>query len=479
MPTPRKNQKQIAQQYAGNRRYASSWHSFRLARRVLALACVVVATIGAVIYLNRAQTSQRLEGVSTSGGISQAHSQLAKDCQVCHDPAEKLDLLKPAVASASIDTNCEKCHVQHTFHEANVAVDHSCTDCHHEHLGTGPMQPVADNNCLACHGDAAIMATSAQKGQWLPAGDFLVMPKDNLVYFQPPRPAAGYTQVFQSFEGDHPDFQIQREHLTDPNTLKFNHKIHLSGDIPLVEGKKLDCAYCHKPDSHGAYMESISFAKNCQACHSLQIDPTLADFQIPHPTGDSGANSVRDFILTLPTQYATYATEKKGLTDKAQIAAFVNQHMQVIRQRVREGADLEKEVFFADAKTVNLEGVMPAAGRERALFPGCAYCHEVTPSLTQEPVVTKPVTPDRWYVHARFDHAAHSTMSCEACHGQVLESEKTADINLPDKASCVTCHSAKGGVVSTCSTCHDYHNESPAHDVATSSALRTMMLGAH
>lgn len=478
MPTPRKNQKQIAQRYAANRGYSNHWHPFRRARWLLALVCMVISAIAAVIYLDRAQSSRRIEGLNTSGAISQAHSQFARDCKQCHDPAEKLNLLTPAVASASIDTNCEKCHAQHTFHQADVVVGHSCTDCHHEHLGVGPMQPVTDNNCLSCHGNANIMEASAQKGLQLSALDFLVAPRDNLlVNFQPPRPPMGYTQVFQSFAGDHPDFQIQREHLTDPNTLKFNHKIHLSGDIPMVDGRKLDCAYCHKPDNHGAYMQPISFAKNCQACHALQIDPTLPDFQIPHPTGDSQANSVRDFLLTLPTQYATYATEKKGLTNSAQIAAFVNQHMLGIRERVRQGADLEKDVFYADERTINSGGAMPSGERDRALFPGCAYCHEVKPSLAQEPVVTKPVTPDRWYVHARFDHAAHITMSCEACHGQVLQSEKTSDVNLPDKASCVTCHSAKGGVVSTCATCHDYHNQSPAHDVATTSALRQMMLG--
>ena len=69
-------------------------------------------------------------------------------------------------------------------------------------------------------------------------------------------------------------------------------------------------------------------------------------------------------------------------------------------------------------------------------------------------------------------------MKCEACHGQVVKSEKTSDINLPDKASCVTCHSPKGGVVSTCATCHDYHNKAaPDSHVASDSAVRQMMLG--
>jgi hypothetical protein len=107
------------------------------------------------------------------------------------------------------------------------------------------------------------------------------------------------------------------------------------------------------------------------------------------------------------------------------------------------------------------------------------------------PIVTKPVTPDRFFVHAKFDHSAHTMLSCESCHGKkgadgvgvpasatgVMESKLTADTLMPDKASCITCHSAKGGVVSNCATCHDYHNTAPAHDVAAASAVRQMMLG--
>ena len=477
MPTPRKNQKQIAQKYAGNRRYSSFGNFFRRTRVLVAFGVLLLSLVGGFLYLNRAQTSRRFEALDTSGGISQAHSFIAKDCKQCHQTQASIDPLKPVVGT-SLDSNCEKCHTQHTFHQVDVTVDHSCTACHREHLGTGVMQPVADLNCAACHGNAEIMATSAQKGLMLPASDFDVMPKDSqLVYFQPVRPKDGYTRVFQAFDGDHPAFQIQRDNLTDPNTLKFNHHIHLTGDIPMVDGKKLDCAYCHKPDSRGAYMQSINFSKNCQACHSLQIDPTLADFQIPHPAIGGQANSVRDFLLTLPTQYATYAEQKKGMTNSADIAAFVNKHMLGIRQRVRMGDDLEKQVFFADSRNVQLGGASPTTGAERALFPGCAYCHDVKMSATGNPVVTPPVTPDRWYVHAHFNHAAHNTMECAACHTNVLNSEKTSDVNLPDKASCVTCHSAKGGVVSTCVTCHDFHNKSPEHDVAANSALRQMMLG--
>jgi len=474
MPTPRKDQKQIAQRYAGNLRYFRKLNPFRRSRILLMLGCLLLAVVLALIYIQSIKTSRRAQLFSSSGGISREHFRFGQDCQKCHDPAVKIDLQNPAVMNASLDAKCEACHTRHTFHQVEVVENLSCLDCHHEHLGTGPMQPVADSNCLSCHGNAAVMAASAQKGLQFRAGDFHVKSKnDLLVYFQPPRPAMGYTQVFQSFEKDHPDFQIQRENLTDPNTLKFNHKSHLTGkDIPLVDGHKLDCAYCHQPDSQGAYMQPISFAKNCQACHVLQIDPTLPDFQIPHPTSVSEANSVRDFILTLPTQYATYAADKMGMKDATQVAAFVSDHMSAIRQRTREGTDLIQEVFYTDKRKINPgDGTPPAAG-ERALFPGCAHCHEVKTSAANEPVVTPPVLPDRWYVHAEFSHATHSTMKCEDCHGQVLQSVKSSDIYLPNKASCVACHSAKGGVVSTCATCHGYHNPAPGPNVASALSLR-------
>ena len=492
MPTPEKNQKQIAQKYAGNRRYFKTINPFRLARIIVALIIAVGAALGGWLYLHHAQTVPGIESLNTSGGISRSHSQIAKDCKACHEPVASVDPLHPIVGDQALDANCEKCHTQHVFHVASVTLDHSCTSCHHEHLGTGPMQPVKDVNCQTCHNSAEIMQASAQRGAQLPASDFAVVPKDNiLVYFQPPRPKDGYTQVFKSFDDGHPDFQIQRDNLKDPSTLKFNHKLHLGGDIPMVDGKKLDCAYCHKPDSRGAYMQPVNFARNCQTCHSLQIDPTLPDFQVPHPASGGQATAVRDFLLTLPTQYATYATEKKGMTNSAQIAMFVNQHMLGIRERVRQGADLQNEIYYSDSRTIHLGGATPTTGAERALFPGCAYCHEVKPSAGGVPVVTKPVTPDRFFVHAKFDHSAHTMLSCESCHGKkgpdgvgvpanatgVMESKLTSDTLMPDKASCITCHSAKGGVVSNCATCHDYHNSSPAHVETASSTVRQMMLG--
>ena len=497
MPKPRKDQKTTAQQYAGNLRYFNRPHLLRRARLLTLIVGSIVCLAAGVTYLSYWRnppaptpttasnekpeniTARKGEWFNSAGGISQAHSSIAQRCEACHDPKKEKTVVEM----------CQGCHntPPYDFHQANVVTNAalSCTECHHEHLGTGPMQPVADSNCIACHGNASIMAQSSQLGNGLPATMQPFRHDSNLIYYRPAvsqslRPAEGYTKVFQSFDDGHPDFQIQRENLSDPDTLKFNHKFHLGMQVRKSDGSPLTCAECHKPDSTGAYMQPINFANNCQECHAIKIDPTLKDFVVPHPAGGSGVNSVRNFLLTLPAQYANYATQVANKTTSTEVNAFVAQHMKMIQQRVRNGENLENEVFLSDKKHIYYNGTLAPPSLETPLFPGCAECHEVTPARLGEPKITPPIIPDRWYVHAKFNHAAHATVaSCESCHSQARTSEKTSDILLPDRASCVECHSPspKGGVVSTCTTCHDYHNEMPAHATAAMTPLRQMMLG--
>jgi hypothetical protein len=509
MPKPRKDQKTIAQRYAGNLRYFNRLHPLRRTRLFLVVICTLAGMAAAAIYLlywhtvptatggssisanekpdDRSQMHKD-EWFNSAGGISQAHSRYAQDCEKCHDPSVNANVAQPAVIKASLDAKCQVCHNNppYNFHQVNVVTGAapSCTDCHHEHLGTGPMQPVTDANCLTCHGNATIMAQSAQLGNDLHATMQPFRLDSNLVYFKPAnaslRPPGGYTNVFQSFSDGHPDFQIQRENLSDPDTLKFGHKFHLSAQVRNPDGSPLTCEQCHKPDSTGAYMQPITFAKNCQECHTIQIDPTLKDFVVPHPTGESGASSARNFLLTLPAQFASYATQVESKTTAADVTAFVGKHMKMIQQRVRNGENLENEVFLSDGKHIYYNGTSAPPSEEKPLFAGCAECHDVTPSEIGEPKITLPVIPDRWYVHAKFNHAVHAAIrTCEECHTQARTSEKTSDILLPDRASCLECHSPapKGGVVSTCTTCHDYHNEAPGSATADMTPLRRMMMG--
>jgi hypothetical protein len=312
------------------------------------------------------------------------------------------------------------------------------------------MKRVADAQCASCHNNAGVMAASAQKGTTLlPAVFHLRAHPPRQVVLEMPRPAAGYTQVFDSFAAGHPEFQLVQQKARDPDLLRFNHQRHFAADIPPVNGQKLDCNYCHKPEPGGRFYERVSFAANCQACHALQFDVKNPELRIPH--GD--ALLVRTFLRTLPAQYGDYARLKKGKTRDSDVQNFVIQQIRQLQEQFRTGEELERAVFFT---TDPYKPQRQMAAAVRANFAGCAFCHEVKTASNGAPEITKPILVDRWMPQAHFNHAKHVSVKCEECHN-ARPSRETSDVLMPAKANCVVCHSPKGKVASDCITCHTYH----------------------
>jgi hypothetical protein len=323
----------------------------------------------------------------------------------------------------AIDESCLKCHAGKKFHQAN-APPISCSFCHVEHQGK-VMAAATDANCIFCHGDAAKMAAS-QTGN-------------------------NFTPVIHHFAEDHPQFRFITEKWRDPDTLKFNHALHLTGaTIPnLPGGTKLDCAFCHQPDAAGAFMKPVNFENNCRVCHSLQFDPETPQLTLPH----GSAEFVSAFLRSLPKQYADLAATE----NQADTNSFVQKKLAGLRMQFGSGEDLERRVFFSTATFGPETQIGTLSGGTRAVFPGCALCHEVNNSSAGSPEITKPVMPERWLAGAKFNHGKHANISCAQCHDAV-HSKDTADILLPGKETCATCHSPRGGVVDTCATCHVFHN---------------------
>jgi hypothetical protein len=377
--------------------------------------------------------------------------------------------LRPAVLAgrhpmdfSRMDRSCIACHQAQSFHQADVATDTSCSICHREHLGAGPMAPPAGQNCIDCHGDARQMLAAREKSRSLPAAAFARTAQPGVIVQAVPRPSDGYTEVITSFAGDHPEFRVLREKAPDRNTLRFNHRLHLEGSaIPLVEGRPLDCAYCHRPDTTNAFMARVSFERSCRACHALDFDERNPGMTLPH--GD--AAYVRAYLRSLPVQYADYASRRLGIGSRREIEAFVQRQLRSLRERVPTGEDLERTVFLSDGRNEPAPLVAGGAGRARARFAGCAYCHEVSWRENAAPVVTPPQAPDRWLPGAGFDHAKHAAMACSECHA-AARSERTSDVILPTRQSCVRCHSPQGGAAFSCSSCHVYHNQPPAPALA-------------
>lgn len=494
MPASRRTQKQIAERYKSNLGYYNKLHPWRRARSLVSLIAIVGGIIGLIVFQMRGRQT-----FFNAGKISAPHASIADNCVKCHDqtlmtggpltPSKFKQVLsdrfRHGVAFDPIDQKCETCHVHHTFHEPNVVQNRSCSACHQEHRGLQSLRRVASSQCASCHNNAAIMEASAQEGAHLhwTILDRHPQPMPR-VAFNLPRPARGFTQTFPSFWNGHPEFQLNVEKIAnpvqvrDPDVLRFNHQRHFASDIPLVNGRKLDCNYCHTPQPDGRYMQRISFAANCQACHSLQFDPKNPELTLPH----GNATAVRGFLRSLPTQYADLAL-RKGIAGPKQIQSFVTKQIAQLRERVRSGEELERQVFFATSPYQPQRDGAPVV---RASFYGCAFCHEVKPVANAAPVITKPVLIDRWMPQAKFDHAKHQidpatqkALDCNSCH-HAAQSRETSDILMPVKANCVTCHSQKGKAAAECMTCHQYHapSEVAAHfRSAAQSSLRQMLLG--
>jgi hypothetical protein len=283
------------------------------------------------------------------------------------------------------------------------------------------MVATTDANCDFCHADPARMAVSRM------------------------------TPVIHHFAEDHPQFRFLTDHLRDPDTLKFNHELHLtSPTIPkLPGGQKLDCSFCHQLDTAGAYMRPVNFEQNCRVCHSLQFDPSTPQLQLPH----GSAEFVSAFLRSLPEQYQELAAKQNA----GDVNSFVETRLAGLRAQFGSGEELERRVFFSTATFGPEAQIGTLSGGTRAVFPGCAYCHEVKTSTAGRPEVTKPVMPDRWLAQAKFSHAKHAGISCEKCHDAV-HSRETADLLLPPKETCQVCHSPQGGVANSCAECHTYHH---------------------
>ncbi len=457
--------------------------SLRARRGLVAATVVAVAVAILLIGLN----SRNRETFLNPAPLSRHHSgpefaRLAEGkgggegCVLCHTELTQgtTAIVRAALSAAStslafdqlvsthpkdfshVDASCVTCHQAQSFHQANVPHEESCSVCHTEHRGAGPLPPVAASNCTDCHGDPQRMNAAAIKGRALPAALFEKRVAPGVVVAAVARPANGLTAVIHGFGVDHPEFQALRKNFRDPNSLKFNHRTHLTGNVPVVNGKPLDCGHCHQPDASGALMQRLTFEQNCRACHALSFDDTTPGLTLPH----GNVAFVRSYLRSLPTHYADYARQTLGLTRQSEIDAFAQRQIAGLRERRRSGENLERQILFADGRSAEATTIAGQHGPTRAKFAGCAFCHAVTDRGDLVPVVTVPLIPDRWMLHSRFDHSKHLAMKCTQCH-DALHSEHTSDVILPNQKSCLECHSPRGGVSDRCATCHVYHNLPP------------------
>ena len=371
----------------------------------------------------------------SSGPISNVHHLIGNSCDSCHGaPFEPVQ-----------DRACQKCHNMSEHAESLPAAlkDHPelgqrCAECHVEHKGGSRPVEKSSRVCVECHADLTGVVARAD------------------------RPKVG------SFER-HPEFRVstvsflsndQRQVIRselgkgarDTTRLAFGHKLHLEAGLRGLAKDKaaLVCADCHVTDPARREMLPVTFEQQCSSCHPLSFDERLPDKQVPH--GDSGA--VYNFI------YAEYS--KLFLVKEQQ-----NERMEKVR-RIKPG------VTVIDAPDIQftrefVEGESRNAEREIFTRTGCKVCHQIeeikerAPGETGFRVLT-PYMPVGWFAAAQFDHGAHESTACVACHAQATKSERTEDLLLPKIETCKSCHTGVGHptkVDSPCISCHSFHD--PLH----------------
>lgn len=472
------SQKQTAQKYDGNLGYFRKSHYLRRLRGwcfVIAVLCSLIA-VASYQYWGSGR-------IFSKGPISKNHASFAQDCRACHVDAET-DALKALLAErpsgtslqailtakpprkdgesgrwpaqpSLMDAACLKCHTTYGLHTPqsaaltlrdlsnDISLVHAtqCSVCHREHISHDAMAAPDRQTCASCHNNADALRQSRtallHKGAPVAATGENRDLGDGLVRFLPPAKASAPLPPFADYAHGHPAFGYEQANLRDPAELKFNHARHRREDVSaLGPNHTLACADCHTPGPGGIYYQSISYARNCQQCHSLQLQPSLPKLMIPH--GD--AEKVRYFLASIPVAIGN-AIRAEEITAPAEFSSRLETEMQNLKRRSSgELADLEQRVFFeGDPKDTPGDRRMRAGNRK--FLTECAKCHTVLPGdAGKAPHINPPNMAERWVQRGPFTHLPHRHMDCAECHPGAKTSELTSDILMPPQKLCAECH---------------------------------------
>jgi pSer/pThr/pTyr-binding forkhead associated (FHA) protein len=375
--------------------------AFRLKRAWLTKRSLIAFLLIVAFLVVAEVTKPEKQAAFMPGGVSSAHTRakdangqsIAKNCRACHDPWRGVS-----------DASCTECHGKLPHAEQQTGAP-ACADCHSEHRDIAKLAASADATCAPCHGN--LLAHVKDPGS--------VRAKDIL--------------RITAFGDQHPDFSFR----SDPDTLRFNHALHLkAGGIFNGEGRReeLQCVQCHKlvETKQKADPVALKFRDACQRCHKLTFDPRFPDAEVPHG-GDPGL--VYGFVL------ATYSGNR-DIVGKSP-------------DEIRRILTTRPPVIPDQRAVLNAEQVIKTK---------CSRCHEIQRAGTRM-AVKPPEIPTRWLSHAKFTHTQHRNLSCESCHEKARQSVNTADVLMPLRKDCTGCHggaSAKSS--SSCATCHEYHERS-------------------
>ncbi|MDO9050222.1 MAG: cytochrome c3 family protein [Methylotenera sp.] len=383
------------------KRRLSIWMAVLIA--LLFLALPLAQNLIPKLHDTMAELPFGFDRVWSPGHISNAHRHFGSQCANCHQ----------TLTQQVTDQACMQCHRDTTPHITDPVLQHHafeakrkflgstrCGECHREHKAPQPLTRQDDGMCIKCHGNIkAINATTK-------LSDIHDFDKDH----------PGFKLTFKTGSSHDNNEKIERipqtekERLIENSGLNFPHSQHIGkvqGPNGMWDVRELSCKTCHQSKGKELQFEPIAYKRDCAACHAGELKVGSADskFDVPHGSEQIVMNTLKLFA---PKNVERYSEKLK--TD------------------------------------------------------GCAYCHVVETSNKGDalPWRVKPLQINQdWFSKARFKHASHRTQQCDSCH-QVESSETSADVAMPDRDSCLRCHSGKRPkhkrIASGCMSCHDFHS---------------------
>lgn len=464
----------------------------RLWRRILS----IVAVAGSLAWWWAGGTRGHARMFSP-GPVSSAHAMWNNDCAKCHD-----NDAKGGFRAAVSDNACLQCHAAAAHHPSQLLREGAnaynplalavndphkglrsarCIECHVEHRGHATLGVIDNSKCTQCHRDVNIAMQPTTR----------------------PTTAQHVTAFNLS---DHPHFGGGAGEAV----LSFTHAKHYSRPEMKMTAGDGSCQLCHAAPfnasslstsatrpatmsrTDGRYLEPVfSYALSCEQCHHLTL-PGVG-IAVPHTdlaTIRAGlleqTADLADFYRRLYRQQAArpdksdkpesdWIGEQREKLIAAMFEFYTDQGAQLGDAAARDafvtaGASPPKD-YWPDAKLAAIFFETRLA-RSRTNS-GCAECHALRTSpsgqLETAPTGTRQ-GPRWWYTHSRFDHAAHSDMSCLNCHAKVKDDANASMQQLlPDitwtaggkTQSCVDCHhpsNASGpGASVNCVSCHTFH----------------------
>jgi len=341
--------------------------------------------------------------VWSPGRISTSHMHFGSQCFNCHkQPLQKVS-----------DKACMSCHRDTGPHITNPKLQKSAFNAAHRSVGT--------TRCAECHEEHKAPHALAKQDNGM-----CVRCHGNIKAINSKTTLSNV----HDFDSDHPEFKLtfktgpnsydiqripqsDKARLVEKSGLKFPHYQHtgkVQGPNGIWDVRELACTNCHMPEGKEMRFKPLSFKNNCVSCHAkeLELGPKESRLIVPHGNEQNVFNMLK---LYAPKQFSSYLNNLKNN--------------------------------------------------------GCAYCHEIKESKQGDAIPWR-VTPLQinkdWFSKAQFNHGAHRTQQCASCH-KVEESESSADVAIPDRKSCLQCHSGNKTkhkrIASNCMSCHNFHH---AHD---------------